>query len=461
MKGVSLNLFCLIFLFALVSFSFNVYAEETYLSEVTVEINPDVAGITPDSFFYFIDITHTPEEALAEAGLMAEAGDVESTQEALQNFADAIESEKEVLEELDVSQVTMETLTSDTELMQLYEEQANLLEYQLYVDYISDTLEENAEQTETSIVQEAVSVGEDSIVDVGSTTEDKTSEVIETVALDNEIPQIEVEFVLEEQFQQVAIEEYPETSLVFEEITNELDIQEVKDEIVEVRTEVGNLDESNMEVEDVANELLDMAEIEVASALYAEESNLDINAEIHLNSAEDFLITAEELVNGEISLSLVEEDVGNLETLSEEIQAEILDEQKDAEVFIENYPELQEKYANDPEKLAVIESEIGDIKGGGSFRYFWNYDYETNKWILAQTGDVYDPVSGKITHPDGTVINPEEENNNDGTCYSCYLENPEEPTNEEQHQIVEGGSDPEEEGPGEGGSGGGNTEGDY
>lgn len=370
-KKVSAVFFSVIIMFSIFAVGF-VSAQETAIidsSEIISEeilFDPAVAGTTPDSFWYFLDFAHAPEEALAEAGLMAREGKVEEAQIALENFANAVESQRTDVESVNVEGVTLESLQSSLEMQPVYETQADLLNYQLYVDEIHSVLSEQAEAgvVEEAAIKEAVSVAENSIASVGVVVEEKTVGAIAEVVKNSEVPTIEADFAIEDSFSSVAEQRYPLTSPRFQEIADIRDIQEIKEKIIELRSEIAAREEAG-ETENLeeVRQLLDMAESHGVYCLHATEQELGITADIHLDAAEDFLDNAEDLFEGEIDVEDIKEELEVSEFLTtEEIQAEIQEEQEDAALFTENYEELREEYSDDPVKLTVLEAEKERLK---------------------------------------------------------------------------------------------------
>jgi|GEM_PF-5550741 len=330
-------------------------------TDTKITFDADVAGITPDKWYYFLDFTHTEDEAIAEAGLMAQKGDVEGVGKAMENFADAIDSQDFNLENVDLEGITVEGLKSDESFQAVYETQADLSNYQLQIDSINSILSEQGE--EWSSVEKAVAPAEESLANIGSVVEEKTTEAIETAAENSNVATIEASFEIEEGFRGVAGERYPETSPRFKEISDIQDVSEIKVKINQLRDEVKSLEESgDSEKAKVAKDLLDMAESHGVICLHASEQELGITADIHLNAAEDFLAAAEDLIGGEVEVSEIATEVEDAQLTTDEIVAEISDEQKDAEVFAENYDGLKEKYSDDPLKLAILDAENGRLQ---------------------------------------------------------------------------------------------------
>ena len=355
----------LISLFFISFFSFPVvFAQESTDVEGTdatrVTFSSDVAGITPDSFWYFFDFFHTPEEVMHEAGLMALEGNVEATRIALENFAEEIESQRNSVEEISVEGINVESFQSDPGLHELYETQVDLLNYQLYVDSINSVLIEKVDDTESAVAKELVELAENSISYVGVAVEERTATAIEVAAENSGVPTIEADFAFEGAINEVANERYPEISGRFQEIADINDIQELKIKINELRTQISELEETESDDTELtaAKELLQMAESHGVYCLHAEESDLGITADIHFDAAENFLNNAEKLLEGEVEITDIEEELEHSRTLTqEEIQDEIQSERDDATVFAEQYERLQEEYADDPVKLAVLNAE--------------------------------------------------------------------------------------------------------
>ena len=329
-----------------------------------VVFDVDVAGITPDSFWYFFDFVHSPEESIHEAGLMVQLGNYEAANVAFENFAQEVESQRANAQEINIDGVNIDNIQSDPELQKLYEIQTDLLNYELYIDSINSILAEQTDNIENVVVEEVINTAEDAIASVGVVIEARATEAIEEAAETSNVPSIQVDFAFEEGLQTVAEQRYPDSSPRFQEIAGINDIQELKIKISELRAEIASLEESGAgENLDEVKDLLRMAESHGVYCLHADESELGITADIHLNAAEDFLSNAEDLLEGEIEIADVEEELEHAEVLTaEEIQAEVQGEQDDAQLFTDNYENLKETYANDPVKLTVLNAENERLK---------------------------------------------------------------------------------------------------
>ncbi|MEK6855489.1 MAG: hypothetical protein AABX73_04685, partial [Nanoarchaeota archaeon] len=335
-------------------FSIGVWAQDS--ADSAVVFNPEIAGTTPDSFWYFLDFTHTPEELIHEAGLMTQSGNYEAARVAFDKLAQEVESQQADVAGINVDGITLENIQSDPELKKLYETQADLLNYELYTNHISSILAESADNAESAeALKEAITTADEVIVSVGAVIETKAVETIEKAAEASNVPSIEVDFAFEEGLQAAAEQRYPDSSPRFREIADINDVQELKTKISELRAEISTLEESGGgENLNEVKDLLRMAESHGVYCLHADESELGITAEIHLNAAEDFLSNAEDLLEGEIEVADIEEELEHAEVLTaEEIQTEVQEEQEDAALFTENYESLQEEYNDDPVKLAV------------------------------------------------------------------------------------------------------------
>ena len=74
---------------------------------------------------------------------------------------------------------------------------------------------------------------------------------------------------------------------------------------------------------------------------------------------------------------------------------------------------------------ATYHSEENSGLPGGNTNGVWSFNTATNHWVSSETGDKYDPATGNIVHPDGTVFGPENRPAGQGSegipsCYGCY-----------------------------------------
>ena len=151
MKSVMTSRLCafsLIFLMFFSMFSIGVYAQDSETRAVSDEnvvvFDLNIAGVTPDSFWYIFDFTHTPEEAIHEMGLMVEAEDYESYLGALENFNEAVSEEINAVESVSLRGVTLESLESGGHdgAQTLENIQVKVLEYEEYLNAIEEDLDE-------------------------------------------------------------------------------------------------------------------------------------------------------------------------------------------------------------------------------------------------------------------------------------------------------------------------------
>src|SRR3989344_925129 len=331
--------------------------DENYVAPVV--FSKDIAGVTPDSFWYFLDFFHTSKEAMGEMGLMAENGDYESYLEALENFDEAVSEETNSLEGVSLDGVTLESLESNEHdgAQTLEDIQVNVLEYVEYLNAIEETLEgqvDNGVITKTQA--ENLVEGLDEIVnEIGSVVEERTQELIDVVADNNGVSKAEVELVYDDNFQNQYGSRFDEISSIQDFLQLETKIDELEQEITQ-READGDTDG----VAEVRN-LLELARSHGESCLNSEEGNLEVGGVNHINAGENIVDNVEDWLNGEFGdedesykLMPVWPPIGEVE-----IRDQIEDDKEDAERFSNEdyYNSFKEKYADSPEKLAYIEQE--------------------------------------------------------------------------------------------------------
>ena len=348
-----------IFLILLTSiFSYSVIAQIPNSDETaSFSFDPEIAGLTPNSFWYFLDFNHdSPEENLHEAGLMMQEGDIESAQIALDNFEQALELEATVLETASIEGVTLEAINSDShqgaEIIEGM--RINVLHYEEIANAIEQTL---VEQAESDIITEtqAESIVEDlssEINRIGSEVEHRTHELINVVVDNSDISNSEARLVFEGEIREQVGDR-------FNEISSITDVFELEEKIAELKAEADKLrEEGNLEQATAVDRLLAMAESHGENCLNSEEDNLQIEAVDHLSAAENIVDNLDRyLEKGEF-----EDDSYKLMPVwppptIDEIREEILDDKESADKVIGDYDKLKEKYANDPAKLTYIDAE--------------------------------------------------------------------------------------------------------
>ncbi len=349
--------FLLIFILFISTFSVGVYAEEHNAdTETPVTFSTDVAGITPDSFWYFLDFTHTTEETIHEMGLMAEAGDYDSYRQALENFNEEVAEEAATLESASLEGVTLEAIESDSHegANTVVETQINVLTYEEYADAIEEIFETQVESGDASEeeVEELIQDLNAPVNTLGGEVEHATQELYDTAGDNSGVSEQEVVLVYEDNIREQVGDR-------FNEISSIQNVVELDAKIAELEQEIANR-ETEGDTEGVAEvrSLLDLARSHGENCLNSEENNFDIEGVNHINAGEDIVNNVESYINGELS----EEEYQKFITLysppaEEDIREEIEDNNEDATRFIENYEGLKEKYSSDLEKLAYIEQE--------------------------------------------------------------------------------------------------------
>ena len=338
-------------IFLLVSlFSAGNYAQEQTADAEGVSFSSDIAGITPDSFWYFLDFTHTAEEAIHEAGLMAEAGDYSSYLKAFENFNEEIIKETTTIESASLDGVTIENFETHEGAQTLETTQINLLTYEEYADAIEEILQAQVESggmTETQAETAVEDLNED-INDAGSVVEERTQELIHETAANSDVSDAEVELVFEDNIREQVGDR-------FEEIASIDDVLELEVKIAELRAEADRLkEEGDLEQATAVERLLTLAESHGENCLNSEENNLETEGFNHLNAAENLVDNVERFLEGDIELA--DKDMPVFFT-EEDIRNEIADDKESADKLIENYESLKEKYADNPERLSYIEEE--------------------------------------------------------------------------------------------------------
>ena len=357
-----------IFLISLIFFSFfgvSVYAQDAPETEdlsgvdSTSEIvfSEDVAGITPQDWYDFLDFTHTPEEYYHEAGICIEDGDIEAAQDALNGMAEelaGIEADLEV-EEVSVEGVTLDNF--DSVAIELAGEFETALTYSEYVDILEIALDE---QIANGVIDEAETLDllndiQLSVADVNAGVEGRRIEVIEGVAENSDASTFEVGNT----FQDYAFSNDPTLQARMQAIANTQTIAEVRDQIIQLQEEANQLEaEGDTERAEAIRELLNTAHRHATECLHAEEAELSLEGFGHLQESESLLENAELIADG-AEVSNVDEDVlAYTEPFTpEELVAETEREQLIAEELIEDYDSLVQEYADDPERLVALRAE--------------------------------------------------------------------------------------------------------
>ncbi|MDO8508488.1 MAG: hypothetical protein Q7S27_02270 [Nanoarchaeota archaeon] len=348
-----------VFLILLTSiFSYSVIAQIPNSDETaSFSFDPEIAGLTPNSFWYFFDFNHdSPQENLHEAGLMVQEGDIESAQIALDNFEQAVRKETDTLDSASIEGVTIEAIDSDShqgaEIIEGM--RINVLHYEEIANAIEQTLVEQAESDSITEAQ-AEFIVEDltsEINRIGSEVEHRTHELIEVVVDNSDISNSEARLVFEGEIREQVGDR-------FNEISSITDVFELEEKIAELKAEADKLrEEGNLEQATAVDRLLAMAESHGENCLNSEEDNLQIEAVDHLSAAENIVDNLDRyLEKGEF-----EDDSYKLMPVwppptFEEIRGEILDDKESADKIIGDYDKLKEKYADDPAKLAYIDAE--------------------------------------------------------------------------------------------------------
>ena len=350
--------FFLIFLMLIGLFSVGVSAQEdsdaTGTTETGFVFNPETAGVTPNVWYYpFVDWTHTPEECLAEAGLMAESGDYESMRRALENFDVAVANEVKDVESTSLDGVTLESIESQSHegFQNLVDFQGDVLTYKEYANAIEEILDTQVESGQVS--EEDVSIIVDElntpINEVGATFEEVTHDLVQEVADNSDVSPAKVEIVYDNYIK----DEYGGRT---QEIADINDFLELDAKIAELEIEADALRESGDETGAVGVErLLTLAKSHGEDCLNSEEGNFEAQVFNHLNSAENIVDNVEAYLAGEYS-NLEDMPVWSPYSI-EDIENEISMDGESATKFIADYDTLREEYKDDAGRLAWIEQE--------------------------------------------------------------------------------------------------------
>ncbi len=345
----------LIFLMLFSLFSVGVYAQDVADAIATdgeeFVFDPEIAGITPDDWYYFLDFTHTPEECLNEAGLMIQNGDYESYRIAIENFHNAVADETITIEGVNFDGVTLESVAdgSHESVQAVTDAQESVLTHEEYANAIELILEERVVGG-TITESEADSLIDDvnaPINEEGATLEDRTYDLVHEVAENSDISTAEVEIVYEDSFR----EQYGDR---FDEVASINDVLELETKIAELRDEADALRESGDEEAAVAvDQLLTLAESHKEHCLESGEGNFAVQKLNHLNNAENIVDNIEDYLDGEVQLDGISVSPYNEQDIREEIAVE----GESAAKFIEDYESLKEEYADNVKRLVWIEQE--------------------------------------------------------------------------------------------------------
>lgn len=359
--------FTLLAIFLLALSVFDVAAQDTSGTDSAegstgeIVFSEEIAGVTPDNTIsYWFDTTFTtddPEERLHEAGLMAQVGDYESVQIALENFAEAVEDETAALDAVSLDGVTLETIESQSHegVQTILDVQENVLEYEEMADAIEEVLGAQVDSgvvTETEVEAILDDLNKE-VNEVGASLEERTYELVHEAADNSDASAGEAEIVYEETVRE-------EFGGRFEEIASIKDVLELETKITQLRAEAETLRENGDEEAAAAvDRLLTLAESHGEHCIGSEEGDFETQGLNHLNNAEYIVDNVENYLEGEYG----EEDESYklmpvwppYEII--DIQEEISVDKKDAEKFIENYDKLAEKYADDAARSAWIEQE--------------------------------------------------------------------------------------------------------
>ena len=346
-------------------FSVGVYGAEGD-EVIGVEFSKDIAGLTPSSPWYLFDTTFTgssAEEYLHETGIEVQQGNIEAAQKAIDNFNKEIAVYKDRVGSANLEGVTLETLSSHEGVRELYDAQVDLLDYQLYINEIEETLDEQVESgeieaNEVEAAELVIESAEEAVADTGAEIEGARLEVIEEVEDNSGVSG----FVAESEFEAGLVGEaearFPEGDSRFSRISGTTSVNDLRDEITRLQGELADAEEAGDSGETTAvRQLLEMAWSHGTKCLNAPEEELGLTGFGHLNAAEQLVDNAERLLEGEVQVSeLAEEGLPVEPPTLEELQAEAEEEKADAEKFIEGYEALKDKYTDDPEKLAAVEA---------------------------------------------------------------------------------------------------------
>ena len=385
----------LIFLVFVSVFSVGVYAQDVSDNPTTtVTFDPDVAGVTPDRWYYpFIDWTHSPEESLAEAGLMAESGDYDAYQKAVENFNEEVEKER--VTDVFFEGVTIGSIASNEEVQRLLGVQENLLNYRYYINEIKSVFETQIEEgaIERDVAEDAIDEANTGVADVGAGVEEQRLILIDEIETNSDVSRIEAEI----KFEDVARDIYGGR---FEEISRINDIQEARDKIVALRREADDLEEAGDEEKaSQVRALVELGESHLTNCLHADENDLNFAADSHLRVVEDLVLNAERFIdNNEIVFEGVDSGsviYRNPETglivgpSVEDIRNEINGEKEETAKLIDEdyYEKLKEKYAGEPGRLKTIIDERAravKIEGLGKSLY---EEGVMDKWIRELTDE--------------------------------------------------------------------------
>ena len=320
----------------------------------------DAGWLKPDSRFYFFDFTHTPGEALAEAKLMADKGNLEAYQKAIDNFNGAIAEEKDAVEEISLQGVTIDTIESNEGALELQDAQVKLLTYEDYIkEEIESVLNEKAEEGEITReeVKDVIDESVEGIADFGFRVEERRLDLVDEVKANSGVSEIEVEIRYQDSANNIYKDVYGGQS---QRISRTKEVLGLKVEITKLKEELKQAEESgDTETINVVENLLSLAGSHGVKCLGADEKDLDIVGFGHLSVAEKLVSDAEKLFNKELDVSELAIPLEDLYPRPYvEIKEEIIEEAEDAKEFLENdYEDLKGRYANDPRLLAVIDRE--------------------------------------------------------------------------------------------------------
>src|SRR3989344_2127348 len=331
--------------------------------------------------------------------------------EAIENFAQEVESEYGDIEGgINYEGVTLEGLSSNEGVQELYGIQAELLNYDIYTDRISALVEEGVEsgEIEEAAAEEIVGNAEEAIADAGTAVEETRLEVIDTASENSGVSRVEAEFEYEEGVRGEFEGRFPDVR--FEEISRIDNVQDIKDKIESLRGEISALEESGDGGEQLtaAKQLLEMAESHGVRCLNAEASELGITSLGHENAADNLLNNAERLLEIEVGVdsgSVIFEDNGIIFDGDfvrlpgiEDVKEEVNKENEDAGKFLEGYEELKVKYADIPEKLAVIEEEKARAEKAQELAKKLGEEGKIDEWVegLRTDGKSEDEIQGEL-----------------------------------------------------------------
>ena len=240
--------FTLLVAFLLVISVFSVYAQEAD-SDVTgadrattgeIVFSEEIAGVTPDSFWYVFDFSGTVGERYHELGLMTEKADYKAAQTALENFHEAIIEETATVEAISFEGVSADSLTATTEhegVQTLYEAQLDVLTYEDYSDAIVAVVEQQIEEgaidetTATSLIDDV----EAPVAEARSNVEEQRYELTREVSRKSGISPFEADKSYEDAFGQISQEDFQSISTITDAAEAEAKIAELEAEVAAAR----------------------------------------------------------------------------------------------------------------------------------------------------------------------------------------------------------------------------------